>query len=254
MPELAWVAMHKVTARQSCITSAREGVPHVWKEIFGLLDIGNWPLELVFLTTCTCSKQLTQSMSVLGIHLEFVHTCCSACFNQLWIHGCVTLCISVGVLPFSIDYTSLTPGQHSASIVFNATRGVFPISLQFTVPEGICCIGQCCVNIAFEHYGTRYTWETNFHMEKFSVQTDISVLEVWTRTGFEIVRALINPGPPTNTADRRIPTFHCTASDRSETSAPKVRRIFCSHQTQTHTVWKFTLLSHFVLNSIFTYC
>ena len=26
------------------------------------------------------------------------------------------------------------------------------------------------------------------HMEKFSAQTDISVLEVWTRTGFEIVR------------------------------------------------------------------
>jgi len=43
-------------------------------------------------------------------------------------------------------------------------------------------------------------------MEKFSVQTDISVLEVWTRTGFEIVGALINPGPATNTADKRILT------------------------------------------------
>ena len=43
-------------------------------------------------------------------------------------------------------------------------------------------------------------------MEKFSIQTDISVLEVLTRTGFEIVRALISPVPATNTADRRIPT------------------------------------------------
>ena len=88
-------------------------------------------------------------------------------------------------------------------------------------------------------------------MEKFSVQTDISVLEVWTRTGFEIVRALINPGPATNTADRRIPTAIHLPLYRNF-SSKSTQDFLLTSDSNTHRL-KVHTLSHFVLNSIFTY-